>query len=52
MEVGHVITALFAMAVLVGVVTMVLGNPAQTNALVSAGTTGITGLIKGNEGLS
>jgi hypothetical protein len=50
MNPGHVITALFAMAVLFGVVIIGLGNPGQVNGVISAGATGITGLVKGSEG--
>jgi hypothetical protein len=50
MQAGHVITSLFALAVLMGVVIIGLGNPGQVNGLISAGSTGITGLVKGSEG--
>lgn len=49
MNPGHVVTAIFAMAVTVGVIAMVLRDSPGTNSVLAAGTTGITGLIKANE---
>ena len=49
MNAGHIITTLLSMAVLIGVFTMVVTNPSESNALLAAGTTGVTGLVKGNE---
>lgn len=50
MKAGGFIAALFALAVVVGVLAMMLNNPNSTTQLFAAGADTITGITHGLEG--
>ena len=50
MDATKVLTALFGLAVVVGVVTMTVQSPSQVNTVLYSVATGVSGAVKAGEG--